>query len=124
MANEVTVNATLQYEDTEGSEESLQATAVLATVATKLYAKHKQAVGFASAAAVNLGAVSAPGWFMLKNLDATNFITVYAASAGTVVGKMLPGEPYGPVRLGSGMQAPYVKADTAACQMEVLVANT
>lgn len=124
MASEITVNATLQYSDSEGTSDSCQITALIASVVTKTFAKHKQAVGFAAAAAVNLGTVTAPGWFMLKNLDATNYITVYAASAGTVVGKMLPGESYGPVRLGSGMQAPYVQAAVAACQMEVLVVST
>lgn len=89
-------------------------------VTTKIVTRLKQSVG-TSEESIKLGEVATPGFVMLVNLDATNYIEVKTGTGGTVVGKMFPGECYGPVRLGSGMTAPFVIANTGACQMEVLV---
>ena len=124
MSQEITTNASLEYSDSEGTTMApLQATNERASVATKKILRTKQSVG-TSEEAVVLGECTSPGKFMLKNLDPTNYIEVKTGTGGVVCGKMLAGESYGPVRLGSGMQSPYVIANTASCQMEVAVIQT
>lgn len=122
MASEILVNATLQYSDSEGTSDSCQVTALVASVATKLIARHKQAVGFASAVALNLGTVTTPRWVMVKNLDATNYVNVLTGTGGVIFAKLLPGE-FCLIPLGSGALAPFIQAAIAACQVEVLVCS-
>lgn len=123
MANEITASGTLQYEDSEDTDANLQTLDLAVTVATKRITRLKQAVGFAAEEALVLGDVTAPGWVMLKNLDATNYITVKTGTGGTVFAKLLAGE-FCLLRLGSGAQVPYVQSDTAACQLDVLICST
>lgn len=123
MANELTLNATAQYSDSEHTDADLQIVDLLVAVATKRITRLKQAVGFAAEEALVLGDVSAPGWVMLINRDATNFVNVKTATSGTIFAKLLPGE-FCLLRLGSGAQAPYVQADTGACQLDVLIIST
>lgn len=122
MANEVTLNATLQYADAMLSSDALQVSALSATVATTAFARIKQSIGFASAQAINLGGITPGGWVMLVNLDTTNFINVLTGSAGVIFAKLLPGE-FCLFRMGSGVTAPYAQANTAACLMDALVAS-
>jgi hypothetical protein len=65
---------------------------------------------------------------LLRNMDPTNFVTVYSRKDGTptdsVTGIMLPGESWGAARmpaLASGYPLLYMQADTAACQVDVQV---
>lgn len=118
MADEVEVSGSLIYDD-DDIELDLVVDADLDDSAAAKAHKTTQTVG-TSEEPVNLGDLSTVGWFMLKNLDPTNFIEVKAATGGAVVGKMYPGKQYGPVYLGSGMQAPYVIASTAACKMAII----
>jgi len=67
---------------------------------------------------------------LLYNRDATNFVTVYVRKdvtpTDTEAGKMLPGEPWGPVRMpaqAAGYPVIYMQADTAACDVEVTVVD-
>lgn len=123
MASEATINGTLVYDDGTSTPRSLQISDLAADVATLQKICQDQSIG-TSVEAFTLGEVTAPGWFMCKNLDATNYVEVYSSTSGVVVGKMLAGESYGPVRLGSGMQAPAAKANTAACLVEYLAIST
>lgn len=123
MANEVTLNASMAYADSEGADEALSIVELLATVATKKYTKFKQAIGFAAEEAIQLGEVTAPGWALFINRDATNFIELRVATSGAIFAKLLPGE-FALLRLGSGSQAPTAQADTAACQLEAFIAST
>jgi len=122
MANEIAIDATIRYEDSEGTELSLQNVDSI-TLTTKLVHRTKQNVG-TSEEALKLGDVSSLGWLMLKNLDETNYIEVKTGTGGTVIGKMLAGESFGPIRVGSGVTAPYVVANTAACQMEIFLSSS
>jgi hypothetical protein len=54
MADEITVSASLAYEDSEDSDEILQIADVLFDITTKKYIKHKQNVG-TSEEAMDLG---------------------------------------------------------------------
>lgn len=125
MANEVTLTApSLAYADSEGADEILTLAEKQASVSSKKYIKAKQSIGFAAEEAINLGEVTAPGWAFFINRDTTNFIELRVATSGAKFAKLLAGEPAGPFRLGSGAQAPYAIADTAACVLEYMIINT
>lgn len=123
MANELTVNLTVQYEDAEGSSEAIQSADVTYTVGTKRFVKLKQAVGTSEEALI-LGDVSSLGFVAIKNLDATNFVNVKVEAGGTVIAKLRPGGPPLFLPVGSGITAPFVQADTSACQIETLIVST
>jgi hypothetical protein len=65
--------------------------------------------------ALVLGDVATPGYVLMHNLDATNFITVLPDNTGAAVVKLKPGE-YALFRLAAA--APFVQADTAGCNLE------
>lgn len=122
MANEITVSATLSYDDSESDPIDLVVRLLQASVSSKLPARLKQNVG-TSQEAINLGDVSAPGWAMFVNRDLTNFVELRVSSGGAKFAKLLPGE-FALLRLGSGAQAPYAIADTAAVQLDVFILDT
>lgn len=122
MANEITLAATLSYEDSEDSSELLTLTDILASVASKKYIKHKQNIG-TSEEAITLGEVTAPGWALFINRDETNFISLKVGTAGAIFAKLKPGE-FAFLRLGSGAQVPFAISDTASCQLEFFLINT
>lgn len=124
MANEVTLTApSLAYADSEGADEILALAEKKASVSSKKYIKTKQAIG-SSEEAINLGEVTAPGWAFFINRDATNYIELRVATGGAKFAKMLPGEPAGPFRLGSGAQVPFAISDANTPIMEYMIVNT
>lgn len=122
MADELTLSASLSYEDTEYADLAIAITEKLATVATKKFIRAKQNIG-TSEEALALGEVTSPGWAFFINRDVTNFINLKVATSGAIFAKLLPGE-FAMLRLGSGAQAPYAIADTAACQLEYMLVMT
>lgn len=71
--------------------------------------------------AIPLGGVTAGGnWVWLKNLDGTNFVEVRVGTGSTKFCKLKPGE-FALFRLGSGITAPYIIADTATCLVEYVL---
>lgn len=122
MANEITLSASISYEDSEDSSELLTLTDILASVASKKYIKHKQNIG-TSEEAITLGEVTAPGWALFINRDETNFISLKVGTAGAIFAKLKPGE-FAFLRLGSGAQVPFAISDTASCQLEFFLINT
>jgi hypothetical protein len=123
MANEITVNGSLVYEDSEDMAASMSQLNDIINVTTKKPFRNRQTIT-TSEVAINLGGVASLGWMMFKNLDETNYIEIKTGTGGTVIGKMLAGESYGPVRCGSGITAPYAIANTASCDMEVMICAT
>lgn len=124
MADEITLNANLEYADSEGSDEAIDAIVnLLATVSSKKYTKFKVSVGFAAEEAIPLAECTAPGWCFLQNLDETNFVDVRVSTGGAKFAKLKPGE-FCLLRLGSGAQVPYWIADTGACQCQGFIINT
>lgn len=79
--------------------------------------------------AVSLGAAfGLGGTLCLKNLDPTNFVLVYNESGGKVIARLDPDTNQDGTggccvieRVGADTLAPYMKADTAACDVEVFV---
>ena len=64
---------------------------------------------------------------MLTNKDVTNFVTVKVETAVAtyhIIGRMYPGESWGPVRMPVPASTPYprlaVRADTGSCNVEVI----
>lgn len=119
MADEIKVNGSIEYSDSEDSSVDLEIANLLATVTTKRFIKYKHNIGVTEEA-IKLGELSTLGWAMFINRDPTNFIELRVATSGAKFGKLFPGE-FALLRLGSGAQAPYAIADTAACQMDVLI---
>ena len=91
-------------------------------MATKKFIGCKQNIG-TSEEAITLGEVTSPGWAFFINRDETNFIELRVATGGAKFAKLKPGE-FAFLRLGSGAQAPYAIADTAACQLEYKIFMT
>lgn len=122
MANEITVNASLAYEDSENADVLLDVAGLLANVSVKRFVHLKQSIG-TSEEAINIGDLSAPGYAIFRNRDSTNYIELKVATGGAIFAKLLPGE-VALLRLGSGAQAPYAIANAASCQLEFLIVNT
>lgn len=123
MSDELTVNASLAYEDSEGTElPFLGVMGLPVDVATKKFTHFKVSVG-TSEEAIPLGEATSPGYVVLINRDPTKFVNVKVATGGAIFGKLLAGEAM-VLRLGSGAQAPYWIADTAACQCEGYIFQT
>jgi hypothetical protein len=129
MADEITASVSLSYEDTENTTGSLAVVNLVKTVTTKKITRLKQNVGITEEA-IDLGDISAPGYALFINRDTTNFINLKVATSGAIFAKLLPdtdGDGNGGfacLQLGSGAQAPFAIADTAACQMDVFIIST
>lgn len=122
MANELTLGGSVQFEDSEGSDESLSISGLIASVSSLKFIHHKQSIG-TSEEAIVLGEATAPGWAIFINRDSTNFIELRVSTGGAKFAKLKAGE-FAVLRLGSGAQVPYAIADTAACQLEYFICNT
>lgn len=119
MAGELELNIGVRYDDGDTSD-FFDVIAALLTSGAKKKLRATQTIGFAAAEALILGEITSPIFLAMKNLDPTNFVTVLTGTGGVVFAKLLPGVPLA-VPLGSGAQAPYVQADTAACKIDYLV---
>lgn len=119
MANEITLNASLAYEDAEGSDVTLSVAELLASVGTLKFVHAKQNIGIAEEA-IGLGEVTSLGWAIFINRDSTNFIELRVGTGSTKFAKIAAGK-FCLLFLGSGITAPYAISDNAACQMEYLI---
>lgn len=123
MANEVTINVTVEYEDAAGVSRTFEAADKQSSPSTTKSSQMEQTIN-TSETVLNLGDCSAtPGWFIAKNLDATNYVDIKCAASGTILGRMYPGMPCGPIYLGTGAQVPVAIAHTGACKIELLVVS-
>lgn len=126
MALEMRVNASMSYEDQYGVTMKIEVVDRKQTVTTKRPVKLVQNVG-TSEEAIDLGDTGTPVYAFFKNLDPTNFINLKVATGGAIFAKLRPdtnGDGTGGVamlELGSGATAPYAIADTAACNMEIML---
>ena len=119
MADEISVNASLAYSDSEGTDVSMELVNFLATVTTKRIQRHKQAIG-TSEEAIKLGEIATCGYALSINRDATNYIELKVATGGAIFAQLFAGV-CAMLRLGSGAQAPYAIAHTAACQRDCFI---
>lgn len=120
----VNVSATLQFTNANGDVRTAQVAEFLGTVSSQLCHLGDQQVA-TSEGAINLGGVSSVGWFLVKNLDPTNYVELKTGTGGVVFAKLLPdtnSDGNGGVALlylGSGAQAPYAIANSNACKVAV-----
>ena len=121
MANELTLNGSLAYEDSEDADELLSVVDKVVNVTTKKYVKAKQSIG-TSEEAIGLGELSAPlGWALFINRDTTNYLEIRSGSgASNDVIRLNAGE-FALFRFGSDVTAPYAIANTAACVLEYMI---
>lgn len=116
MADELKISTSLTYNPpgiSEGFSGSLAA-----DIATGRVTKAVQVVGTTeeSFALVDVASVR---YFLVQNLDATNFVQVGVAT-GAYAGKLLPGDF---MIFPPNANALFLKADTAACAVLVLAVN-
>lgn len=72
-----------------------------------------------AAAAIPLGSITAPGgWIIVKNNDATNYMTLMTGTGGIAFARIYPGE-FAHLRLDAGLTAPFWKANVATVQATI-----
>lgn len=119
MANEITVSFSLA-----GSKGSTALSLALASVTFNMSGSHmvqlRQTIG-TSEEAINMGVdITIPGWFAAINRDATNFVEIRAATGVADLVRMDPGEGC-LFRLAADATAPFAIADTADCELEIIL---
>lgn len=122
MAGELTINATYAYDDGVSSPVSLQLSDFVANITTRITARHQQTIAITDTA-LNLGGLTSLGYYLIFNLDTTNYITLKHASAGQRVGILWPGGGPAMGYFGPDMQAPYLIASIAPCIIDVLLVS-
>lgn len=119
MANELTINVTVDYADSIGQEESLQITDLLVSITNKAYTKVRQAIT-TSEVAIKMGDLTAPGYALFVNRDPTNYIDLRVGTAGSKFHRLYPGG-ISLGRMGPDAQTPYAIANTATCEMDIFI---
>lgn len=120
MAKEITITAKLSV--TNGSLKiSRGETSRQVDQAAAGYAARAQVIGNSAHEALDIGSdVSAAGCYYLRNLDATNYVTIGVDVSGTYCPllKLLPGEEH----VGRfAINAPYAKANAASVKLDFCV---
>ena len=116
MANEIKVSASLSMQKGE-VEVSMALGPLKVDMTGDDVIEFTQNV-FTNATGISIGAASTAGWALIKNLDATNFITLRNGSGGADLIKLKPGE-FCLFRLAT--QTPFGVADTATCKIHCIV---
>ncbi|MES2155942.1 MAG: hypothetical protein V4510_12480 [bacterium] len=81
----------------------------------------KQLISHTGDTAIKLGDTSAPGYVLILNLDATNYVELKTASSGTIFARLDAAVGFAFLKLGSGAQAPAALANTADCLIESFI---
>ena len=119
MANEITCSGSLRYVkgniDVDLSKGGLQI-----TVAGDDHTFMTQNVGFAAEELLDLGDVTTPGLCFIKNLDATNYVEVRAATGVADLIRLNAGE-FCLFRFAADCTTPYVQANTAGVRIQTLL---
>ena len=119
MSNEITVSFSLAVSK-GGTSDSLALAETLFSMTGTSLAHFRQEIG-TSEEAIDMGVdIGTPGWFVAINRDATNFIEIRAGTGAADLVRMNPGEGC-LFRLAADATAPFAIADTAACELEVLL---
>lgn len=119
MANEITVDVSLRVK--KGNvDQALRVGPVTFDMTGTQYTKFVKNVG-TSEESLNVVDAAYGGWLIMVNRDPTNYVEWYTGTGGTVTGKMEPGEP---VLFRSASTADlYLKANTAACDVEIFMVD-
>jgi hypothetical protein len=118
MANELSITASMTF--AKGPTTARMGRGgVLASVTGTKVADLIQEIGTA-AEALMLGDISTPGYVLIENLDATNFVSIRAGSGGTNLIDIPPNTTAGPFKLSSA-SSPHAIADTAPVKIRYLL---
>lgn len=126
MANELTMSASLDYEDSRFQTDGLSLERVIKTVSSKKKIRHTQSIGITEEA-IALGEITSPGYAIFRNLDTINFVNLKVATGGAIFARLDPDTNsdgkggFAILKLGSGAQVPFAIADTAACDIEYII---
>ncbi len=116
MANELTLNLALSFVKSAISTTMTSGT-VKFTVSGVDYVRETWTVP-TSITAIPLGGVATPGYCMITNKDATNYVDIYDSTGGNACIRLLPGE-WAVFRFKT--TAPAAKSNTATCQVEFIL---
>ena len=118
MANEISFTASLSI--SKGGVNISGSGSATVTMAGNNLLGTVQNIG-AATEAIAIGDMTTPGYLWVKNLDATNFIQIgltNPVNAGNAMVKLLPGEF---ALMPTRQTAIYALADTAPCDLEVVI---
>jgi hypothetical protein len=115
VSNELTLSVTMTYKSGK-IDRSVSVANLSRDVSGAVMAHVIQNVG-SSEEALDLSGVAAGGYVFMRNLDATNFISVRQATSASDLIRLDPGD-VALFRLDDDATAPFVIADTAACDLE------
>lgn len=120
MASEITVKAALSAGKGSTSVALSIGPTQFTLTGTKML-KNRQSIG-TTEEALEMGEIASGGWFLCVNRDATNYVQIQAGSGALAMVRLKAGE-FCLLRFDSGA-TPYLKANTAACEVEyVLLEN-
>lgn len=123
MANELKITAGMSLEQPDADPVAVQVSDLDVDLTNRPFAYNRVLVGITESA-VPMGGVTSPGWLFILNRDATGTVTVRRSTGVDPIATIPPGESFGPVKLGTSMQTPYLISDTANTDVEVLVTST
>jgi hypothetical protein len=120
MANELTLSGLrVQFTKSNVPSVDFNAPSLSVTVTANVNMDNVQTVGFAGEEAILMGDCAAGGYCYIQNMDATNFVSLRAATGETDLIKLLAGE-WCLFRLHAGATAPFAIADTGNCNVRIL----
>lgn len=122
VANELTINANLTYDDGSGSDDSLAVANLLDSVSLAVHICAEQVIGLTEEP-INLGDAQAPGWVIFINTDPTNFVDLRVGTGGAKFARLKPVVGFAMLYMGPDAQVPFAIADTAPCKLRYLIAN-
>ncbi len=120
MANEVTVGASLKFVK-NGVTRLREFDAIQVDVAGANVLEHVQSIG-TSEEAITLGDITVGGYALFKNLDSTNYIEIRQGTGASDFCRLLAGD-IALFRISPDMTAPYAIADTASCDLLVMIVD-
>lgn len=107
-----------------GVNQSLNPGATTVTPTTSQFSAEAYTVPTTSGGvAIPLGSITTLGYFMVKNLDASNYIQILTAVSGTVFCRVKPGETSGPFFFDPSITAPAWVAHTANCKATFMLTD-
>jgi len=119
MADELTITASLALVKNNISA-TKSVSAITVDVAGTGYQKGVQNIG-TSEEAIAVGGVGTNGYIMITNLDATNYVKVRPATGVADLIRIAPGDV---CLFRCEAAAPFAIADTAACDIEVMLVES
>ena len=122
MATQLTSNVSLAYDDGVSQPISLQLAEFLSVMATKIVYRGQQLIATADTD-LDLGAVATLGYFLIVNLDPTNYVDLKTQTAGTIIARLDPAGGWFGGKFGAGITAPAAIANTTACLLDILIAS-